>query len=172
VDPPPPPAPDVQPPADAPPQAAEPAAAVAKAPAAPAAATESSAPGVLAYVLPAAAFLAVAGLIGAFALFSMGRKAQAAKREAKRSERRPAPAAPPVVPSTALREWPDPLRARRAAAADDVLELQDGDYEVVDDVLELGPDELDPIPDALPVARAAERQAPAPAAQDWPKLEL
>ena len=86
-------------PPPAPPQQAFAPATVPTTTAAPARAEQSSVPVFLAYVLPLAAFLAVAGLVLAFVLFSFNRKTQPGQGDAKRPvhprRKKPAPVAPP-----------------------------------------------------------------------------
>jgi hypothetical protein len=138
----------------------------------PASDAQSPVPAFLVYGLPLTVFLGVAGLILIFALFSLNRKPQPGRRDAKRprSAQRQRPA--PVAPSTALRERSGPTTAKNPfMASDEVLELQPDDYEIVEEVVELSSDELDQIPYALPVPAAAERQALA-AAKGGPRLEL
>ena len=138
-----------QPPAE---PAPEPAPAPPKPAGAPPAEDKSSPSLWLAYALPAAAFIAVAGLVLALTLSSFHRKGQQARRPVSlpgRPAPRPVGAAPP--PSTALRERPAP-RPR------------------ADDVLDLTAEDLDPEPP--PAHRAEAPKASPPSSEGWPRLEL
>jgi hypothetical protein len=144
-------------PADEPPPAAAPESSPQAAAAAPAAPAKEAGPGLLPYIVSAAAFLAVSGIVAVVAFSYLGRKAPApVERRPVRPERRPAVAASAPPLASALFERP--YRPAPRPSADDVLELKESDFEAFPEVEVVEPAEA---PKASPAADG-----------DWPRLEI